>query len=121
MSMKRPSALVLVASLLAGAVLTVALLAQMSWRTYANYNCQVPASSANTEGCAIMEYGYPRRWVTSDVNVGEQNVVFATSSFNKANLAFDWIVLSGLSFVALYLIGSSVTVKNNKPSKSKRK
>ena len=68
-----------------------------------------------------MEYGYPKRWVTSDVNVGEQNVVFATSSFNKANLAFDWIVLSGLSFIVLYLISAGLASTTNKASKAKRK
>ena len=102
--MKKPSIIILVSSLLIGAIFTTILLSQMGWRTFANYNCQVPASTAKTEGCAIMEYGYPKRFVTSDVNVGEQNIVFATTSFNKTNLIFDWLVISTISFIVLCLL-----------------
>lgn len=119
--MKKPSLLLIVSSLLIGGILTALLLGQMSWRTYANYNCQVPQSTAKTEGCAIMGYGYPKRWITSDVNVGEQNVVFATTSFNKSNLVVDWLILSGLSFIVLYVINTSLNTKVSKQSKSKRK
>jgi hypothetical protein len=117
--MRKSSTLTIVSSLLCGGIFTIILLAQMNWRTFQN-NCQHPMSTAKTGGCAIMEYGYPKRWVTSDVNVGEQNVVFATTRFNKTNLIFDWLVLSGISFIALYLISIKINSKPNRP-KPKRK
>ncbi len=109
----------IVSSLLVGGFLTSLFIGQMSWKPF--HNCQVTASTARTDGCAVMEYGYPKRWLSSDVNVGEQNVVFTTSSINKFSLIYDWLVLSGLSFVVLYLVSSGLKLEQTKQPKSKRK
>lgn len=118
--MKKPNFLLVVSSLMVGSILTILFLGQMNWRTFEN-SCQVPASTAKTEGCAIMEYGYPKRWVTSDVNVGEQNVVFATTSFNPTNLVYDWVVLSVVSFIVLYVLSLGLKTRTPRKNTSKTK
>lgn len=118
--MKRPSLVMLTSSLLIGGVLMLLLLSQMSWRSYASYNCQEGMSTAKTEGCAIMEYGYPLRWVSSDVSVGEQNVVFATTTFDVSHAIGNWGMLSVASLGVLILIQSIIQPKKNTPAKKRK-
>lgn len=112
--MKLTNLHILLISLLVGGVFVVLLTAHTSWQPVAD--CKHPGSSAQTEGCVAMEYGYPFRFISSSVEVGQQNVIFATVSVNKKSLLFNWAVLSGAVAAGIVLASSQV-----KQVKAKRK
>lgn len=118
--MEKPSLLLIVTSLLAGALVTVLFMAQMNWVQISD--CQHPRSSANTQGCAVMEYGYPQRFARPNVNVGEQDVAFATIDIDTSALIINWLIWSGASFAIFYaLTFEAVWPSELKPNKKRKK
>lgn len=115
--MKNMPTVTIITSLLIGAILVVVFAAQTSWQPI--HNCQHPSSTARTEGCAVMEYGYPFRFISSNIDVGEQNVVFSTLSVNKKSLLFNWAVLSGAVAAGIVIAGSQIKAKKARRTKRK--
>ena len=116
--MKNIPIITILISLLVGGVLTILFVAEMNWQPITN--CQHTISTARTEGCVAMEYGYPLRFIESKVDVGEQNVVFATVAVNKKSLMFNWAVISG-AVAAGIVIANSLVKPKVKPKRSNKK
>lgn len=121
--MKKPSVIIIVSSLFLGMFMTSMSLIEMNWKGTAK--CQDPASTASTEGCITKEYGYPVRYLGTDVYVSEDNVVYAVTTLDSTALYVNFLVwtagsLLGLSLLAPHLKDDSVVVAKTKKKSAKK-
>lgn len=116
--MKNIPVFTIMASLLIGGVFTILLASSTSWQPVTS--CEKFGSSVQTGGCVAMEYGYPLRFISSDIKIDSTDVVSATLEVNKKSLLFDWALLSG-AVAAGIVIASSQTKSRRVKRRTKRK
>jgi len=105
--------------MLAGALLTLGFLGQMSWKSLPHCG-QMPWPSARPyslrAGCATIDEGYPVQFLSSAPSVEAKPgtslrdaYVSSAPIINKHGLAEDWLVWSAISCLALYIVSPART------------
>jgi hypothetical protein len=105
--------------MLAGGLLTLGFLGQMSWKSLSGCG-QVPWPSAQPYslhgGCATIDEGYPVRFLSSVPGVeakpgssARDAYVSSAPIINKGGLAEDWLIWSVVSCTALYIVSPART------------
>jgi hypothetical protein len=105
--------------MLAGGLLTLVFLGQMSWKPLPDCG-QVPWPSAQPYslrgGCATIDEGYPVRFLYSVPGVeakpgtsAREAYVSSAPIINKGGLAEDWLIWSAVSCLALYIVSPART------------
>jgi len=105
--------------MLAGGLLTLVFLGQMSWKPLPDCG-QIPWPSARPYalrgGCATINEGYPVRFLDSVPGVEAKPGTSARDAYvssapviSKGGLAGDWLIWSAVSCLALYIVSPTRT------------
>lgn len=111
-------------SILLGGIFTMSFLGQPDWQRLET--CEVTNQFVDIEACVITKDGYPVSFLTTSVDVNDENIVFGTTELDTTNLFINWTIWSLTTFGVLYFFGKQfypmlVQTKTTRRKTTKRK